>query len=254
MYPLLALSDQLQIPTYFVIVSLTCCLTMYWLWKRAMKKDLNVHFALDLSMVIFVSGFLGARLLHIIWEEPQFYWQHPLEVFNIFAGGYVYLGGLASAVVATYYFCRFRNEIFLNWADLLAPICALGYALGRLACFARGCCYGKSCSLPWAPSFPSHESMGILLIPRHPTQLYAFLAEIGIMFYLLWQERKNHIAGEIFLKWLFLHGCARLALEFFRDDDRGFAPLGLSLATWLSVLLITGAAFILAKMKQSQPK
>ena len=254
MYPLLALSDQLQIPTYFVVISFVCCLTMYWFWKRAIKRDMNPHFALDLSMVIFGSGFLGARLLHVIWEAPTFYWEHPLEIFNLFAGGYVYLGGLAASVAATYYYCKIKNEIFLNWADLLAPVCALGYGLGRLACFARGCCYGKACSLPWAVSFTSHESMGVLLIPRHPTQLYAVLIELSITAYLLWRERRAHVPGEIFLNWIILHGWARLTLEIFRDDDRGFAPLGLSLATWIAVAMIAVATFALAKFKQSRVK
>jgi phosphatidylglycerol:prolipoprotein diacylglycerol transferase len=61
-------------------------------------------------------------------------------------------------------------------SDLIAPAIALGHGFGRLGCFSAGCCYGRSCSLPWGAVFKSdyaHQLTGIPLnMPLHPVQLY----------------------------------------------------------------------------------
>jgi phosphatidylglycerol:prolipoprotein diacylglycerol transferase len=237
-YPLIYINSNLEIPTYFLMISLACSLGLVWFWRRALARNLSAHMALDLSLVIFISGFVGARILHVIWEEPKFYIENPALIFNIFSGGYVFLGGVLGATLGAYFFCRWKKESFFQWADVVAPVISFGYAFGRIGCFLRGCCYGKVCQLPWAVTFPSHEELGIALEPRHPTQLYASLIEVGIMIYLLRRERYASKTGEIFLLWVVMHCTARVFLEIFRDDPRGFAPLGVSLATWLSLIFI----------------
>jgi phosphatidylglycerol:prolipoprotein diacylglycerol transferase len=42
----------------------------------------------------------------------------------------------------------------LALADLVAPGVLLGMGLGRIGCFFTGCCYGDTCQLPWAVTFP----------------------------------------------------------------------------------------------------
>lgn len=232
---------SLQIPTYFLIISLTCCACMLWFWRRAIARELRPSFALDLSLVIFISGFLGARFLHVVWEQPRFYLSSPWQVLNVFSGGYVFLGGALAATVSAFFYCRRHKEIFWAWADLVAPVAALGYALGRISCFLQGCCYGKACELPWAVTFPSHSQWGLELVARHPTQVYATILEFGILVALLWLERRPHKTGEIFLSWVIMHSTSRVFLEIFRDDPRGFAPLGISLATWISLVFVSAA-------------
>jgi phosphatidylglycerol:prolipoprotein diacylglycerol transferase len=39
--------------------------------------------------------------------------------------------------------------------DLIAPSLMLGIAIGRIGCFLNGCCFGGTCDLPWAVTFPS---------------------------------------------------------------------------------------------------
>src|SRR5688572_31370960 len=61
-------------------------------------------------------------------------------------------------------------------SDVFAPGLALGHAIGRLGCFAAGCCWGSECDLPWAVTFrnpDANELTGVPLgIPLHPSQLY----------------------------------------------------------------------------------
>jgi phosphatidylglycerol---prolipoprotein diacylglyceryl transferase len=74
-------------------------------------------------------------------------------------------------------------------ADALVPAAGLAIAIGRLGCFADGCCFGVPCRAPWCVGFPagspvwwSHIAQGLVgtsadaSLPVHPVQLYLSLA------------------------------------------------------------------------------
>jgi phosphatidylglycerol:prolipoprotein diacylglycerol transferase len=182
-----------------------------------------------------ICGFVGARLFHVIYEEPQFYRQDPKQVFYVWNGGFIWYGGVLAALPSAAIWCWIRNQSFLFWADFFAPILAFGYGAGRVACFFNGCCYGKICSYPWA------------VRSRHPTQLYMMIYELIVMGVLIRLRRRDLTRGTIFFLWLGLHGCGRLWVEFFRDDFRGPPIFGFSISTLISLLLITIAIFGLTK-------
>ena len=145
-------------------------------------------------------------------------------------GGFVWYGGAIVGGIVSMLFVRFKKWPLGPWLDLFAPIIALGYAIGRFACFLTGCCYGAVCVLADGTGF------------RHPTQLYATAWEAVALAILLWLEKqklRNWPSGRIFSTWLIMHSIGRIVMESFRDDPRGPTPLGLSLATWISLGLIT---------------
>ena len=78
----------------------------------------------------------------------------------------------------------------LKTGDSLAMPVAAGIAVGRIACFFGGCCYGVPTTLPWGVLF--HDN-----IPRHPTQLY---------------EAAFHALAAVALGWLHARGWFRLQL------------------------------------------
>ena len=74
-------------------------------------------------------------------------------------------------------------------ADIAAVSLPLGHFLGRIGCFFAGCCYGKTCDLPWAVTFNDPESLAQPLhVPLHPTQLYALLLTVILLDLELAQE------------------------------------------------------------------
>ena len=234
MYPVLHLG-ALEISTYFLVISLATTVGALWFLRRARQRGLSHLRAIDITLVCLVSGFLGARLLHVVYEEPEFYRASPVRVFEIWYGGFVFLGGLLGASAGLLLFCRLRREPFLLWADLAAPPAALTYALGRLACFLNGCCYGRFCELPWAVMQAGAH--------RHPTQIYASLFELCTLGILFKFQHRLKVSGALFTFWLGLHAISRLFMEYFRDDPRGELIFGASLGTWMSLglLIFSGA-------------
>jgi phosphatidylglycerol:prolipoprotein diacylglycerol transferase len=141
---------------------------------------------------------------------------------------------------------------FLQTADILAPGIAAGHALGRLGCFAAGCCWGTACTLPWAVTFTNPEAGRLfgtpLNVPLHPTQLYEAAAEAGI-FVILWRRfRRTTRPGSVIGLYLLLYSTARFLIEFVRAHDQP-NPFGgpLSAAQWIAVTLAGIGAWLLAR-------
>jgi phosphatidylglycerol:prolipoprotein diacylglycerol transferase len=234
------------ISTYFLVISIACTLATIWFIKRAEKRNLNRLTAIDLTITLLVGGVIGARLFHVFYEEPSFYFDHPLAVFEVWNGGFVYLGGVVGAWIAASIFCQIKREPFWFWADIAVIPISFGYAVGRIACFLNGCCYGKYCELPWAVFMQGGY--------RHPTQLYASFSEFLIVFILIKLEPKVRLSGSLFGSWMVLHALSRLLMEHFRDDPRGPLTAGLSLGSWMSLALLAGGLYLLAQALRLQSK
>ena len=254
MYPWIKLGP-VEVPTYFVLISLSFIICMVWLVQRTKKYQLSPERALDLALVIMLSGFIGARLAHILIEEPGYYWNHPAAIFYFWQGGFVFYGGALGATLSCWCWAqlsqrsvdpRKRFQLQDGWLDLFAPVIGLGYAIGRLGCFFAGCCYGRACELPWAVIFPA-GSEAPPNITRHPTQLYAIAGELIIIAVVLLYERINTVRNRVFLIYLLLHACSRIIMEYFRDDDRGPMLGDFSPSTCISIFLICTAILFLIR-------
>lgn len=243
MYPILDIFGW-PLPTYFLVQSLTAALALIWIRFRATAKGFPVKTALDTALFVLIFGWIGGRVLHILWEAPAYYLTQPRLILDFTSGGFVYYGGLWAGLFIAWLLLRREPEKPLpEWLDFFAPIVAFGTALGRWGCALAGCCFGKTCDLPWA------------LSGRHPVPVYLFLWDFAAMGLLLYIERRRPRIlarpGSLFAAWLVIHGCGRFLSEFLRDDDRG-PTLGLSLSQWLAlVLVIAGSRFILRRTPQS---
>ncbi len=240
-----------RIQTYFVVISLVLCICAVWIPKRAEARGRSPRLALDLFLVAMVGGFVGARLLHIFWEEPAYYFEAPLRVFDVMSGGFVWYGGAIGAALSIWSWLRFRNEkSLLEWLDFFAPVAAIGYAGGRLACVLTGCCFGMVCIWP----FHQHESQNIFF--RFPTQSFAVISELAITALLLWLEKKSERRskknGRVFFSWLLMHGISRIAMESLRADPRGpnIGPVTISLVLSL-VFVATAMLGLLHKKREN---
>ncbi|HRO66031.1 MAG TPA: prolipoprotein diacylglyceryl transferase [Pseudobdellovibrionaceae bacterium] len=245
---------EVSLPSFLLVQSLNAVLLLAWARSRALRLNLSPRVALDLVLTVLVSGLIGGRLLHVLWETPGFYLENPTAVFHLMNGGYVYFGGLIAGLLAGFFFLKLRGEAFQtgSWFDFAAPLASLGTALGRIGCFLAGCCYGKVCFLRWA--FPFQDDKGLSLL-RHPTQLYSVLWELGVLAILLGLEKipaKNRPsflrpAGALFLTWVVLHGIGRFLIEFVRDDFRG-PVFYLSISQWLSVCALVLSCLVLRRI------
>jgi phosphatidylglycerol:prolipoprotein diacylglycerol transferase len=106
--------------------------------------------------------------------------------------------------------------------DTLAAGLPLGHGIGRLGCFAAGCCYGKPTTVAWAVSFTNPEAAQLAGTPLgvhlHPTQLYEAAAEFINFLILIWLGKRQRFTGQILGTYFLLYGIERGTIEFFRGD------------------------------------
>jgi phosphatidylglycerol:prolipoprotein diacylglycerol transferase len=190
--------------------------------------------------------------------DAPYYAEHPGEIFSLStlqAGG-VFYGGLIAALVVAVWYLRKTGLPAFQTADVFAPGIALGHGIGRLGCFAAGCCWGAQCDRPWAVTFTNPEAkqlVGVPLnVPLHPTQIYEAAAEFLIFAILLWRIRRPYAKGAIISLYLVLYSTARFLVEFYRVHDQP-NPFGgpLNTSQWISLgLLLLGAAHLLRVRRQ----
>jgi phosphatidylglycerol:prolipoprotein diacylglycerol transferase len=253
MFPIVFRIGDFFLPTYGVLITLAF-LTALWMAARLSRRvGLDTDAVLNLGIYTAIAGMAGAKLLMILLDF-DFYWRNPSELFSfatLRAGG-VFYGGLIAALITAFFYTRRSKLPGLATADVFAPAIALGHAIGRLGCFAAGCCWGAPSHLPWAVTFTSpdaHQMFGVPLeIPLHPTQLYESAAEALICAVLYRRFARPHKPGAIIGLYLVLYPAARLLVEFVRAHDEfnpHFGPLVLE--QWIALALLSLGVYLLRR-------
>lgn len=251
MYPLLfeiPLFGGIRIYTYGVLVALAFLSGIGWTVREAKKAGVSPDRILDLSFYIILSALVGSRVLYVI-VDWQRYLSNPLEVLKIWEGGLVFYGGLIGAILMSLYYLRKHKMSFLKVADLFVPGIALGHAIGRLACFAAGCCYGRPVASGsfFSLVFPQRPySLAPAGIPLFPSQLLESVAEFLIFLFLVFLRRRKKFHGQLFSIYLMLYGVSRMILEIFRGDSvRGYLiPQVLTTSQFISGILVIIGVFL----------
>ncbi len=229
--------------------------------------------AWGLTGVAAAGGILGAKLAYLWTEAPAWNWQ------DLFSGsGLTWHGGLILAGLAVAALARARGIPLEAIADLVAPMLALGYGIGRIGCHLAGDGdYGVPCPPGWwrdhvcmtypAGIVPSPCLVGnrilevcpvtpipVTFLPVHPTPLYESLAGLAI-FALLWgiRRRVERRPGALFAGWLLLAGSSRLLVEFIRlSEGRPVRIGGLRDAQWVSIAMM--AAGLVLALRAGRPR
>jgi phosphatidylglycerol:prolipoprotein diacylglycerol transferase len=102
------------------------------------KYLLSCEVILDLAIWAIIGGLMGARVFHVIFYEPVYYIQYPLDILKFWQGGASSLGGFIGAGLSVYIFSKIRKfslKEILPYIDIATVSLWLGWGIGRLGCF-----------------------------------------------------------------------------------------------------------------------
>jgi phosphatidylglycerol:prolipoprotein diacylglycerol transferase len=150
---------------------------------------------------------------------------------------------------------RRQNMPLLGTSDAFAPGLALGHAIGKVGCFAAGCCWGIETKVPWAVKFHDPAAYALTGVPLeialHPAQLYESGSEALVFGFLYWRFGRQHAPGQIIGLYLVLSSVLRFFIEFTRNHEQAL-PFGmpLSITQWIAIGLAAAGAVLLVRARR----
>jgi phosphatidylglycerol:prolipoprotein diacylglycerol transferase len=247
MLPKLISIGSFYIPTYGVLVALAFLAGLSVTLRLSKKVSLPGEKITNLVLYCAFAGIAGAKLFMILFDLPE-YLQHPGEIFSmetLQAAGVFHGGFIAALIVAVLYMRQQRLPVWKTM-DAFAPGVAIGQAIGRLGCFAAGCCWGRECDLPWGVRFRSDFAAPVPLDkPLHPVQLYESAADLLIFGILYAYFNRAPRRGNVIGLYLVLYSTARFIIEFYRVHEQSLVG-PFSLTQWIALaLFLLGLVFLL---------
>ena len=176
-----------------------------------------------IALGAFCGAMIGAKLPFLLsdWEglsSGRAWLENGKTIVFGMVGGYFGVE-LAKAIL----------HIRVKTGDSFAVPVAAAVAVGRLACFVGGCCYGTATKLPWGVDFGDG-------VRRHPTQLYesAFHLAAAVGLYVL--KERGVLRGQLIKLYIIAYLVYRFLTEFIRPEP--VLALGLSGYQWACLGLV----------------
>ncbi|MEB3314753.1 MAG: prolipoprotein diacylglyceryl transferase family protein, partial [Candidatus Melainabacteria bacterium] len=116
-----------QIRWYGLMTALGCLTAIYAgskvLKERALKNNLSISFDdfSNFALVAVVTGIIGARAWFVLLNIGYF-WEHPLESYQIWLGGQSIQGGLIGGILGTWVYSYFFQNLKANSENKNAEI------------------------------------------------------------------------------------------------------------------------------------
>ncbi len=255
--PVLLELGPLQIRYYGLFYALGFVIAYFLIYHLAKRKQISLSKddVSDYLVYAIVGDIVGARLVYVIFYNPLFYLQNPLEIFAVWHGGLSFHGGLLGVVLAAYFFGKKKKIDFYDLADLTVVPVALALAIGRIGNFINGELYGRIADSSWCADYSGSE---FISNPpsgcRHPSQIYESMKNFFI-FAVLWAIKDKKLPkGFMFWTFVALYGLLRTVMEFFRqpDEQLGYIFHYFTMGQLLSFpLFIIGLAMLYRLKKKS---
>jgi phosphatidylglycerol---prolipoprotein diacylglyceryl transferase len=208
----------LAAPIYLVAYALAA----FVFWQVAKRRGMATDGLARIMAAGLIGGLAGANLMQLLATG------FPGKTIE---------GGIAGGWLAVIWMKR-RLGITRPTGDLFALAIPAGEAIGRIACFVGGCCFGKAAGVAWAVH--DHGAW------RHPAQLYLSLTAAACFVALLAIERMRFLPENgLFYLGGALFCVDRFIVQFFREGPT--MPVGITLG---QAACIAGFAFFMVKLSR----
>ena len=123
---------------FMLVVAFYTCYVL--LLKEMRRLGYGDKLASDILTAAAIGGIVGSKIYYLLENFDRLV-VDPIGM--IFSGaGLVFLGGLMGGTLGVTIVLKKNDLPWLTFADIVAPLLILGYAIGRVGCFLVGDDYG----------------------------------------------------------------------------------------------------------------
>lgn len=215
MIPVLFTIGGRSVSSFGVFLALGFLYGIFLIWRLTRAWDLDEERVLDLTLLTFIGGLLGARLYFAAYNWQQF--AHSL--FNLVLinkiPGLDFWGGFLGGWLTLYIFARRWRLDFWQLADIAAVGLLGGLGLSNIGCLLAGCNFGIV-----SKAFFAVTQEG-LVGKRWPVQaVEALLLLFGLI--KIWSQATHfHPRGKIVATGFIYIGVIGLILEPIKQNHTG---------------------------------
>lgn len=217
---------DIGVPSFFFMVMIAALSATFFASWLAKREGADPVVMLDFGIIGIIASVIGARVFHILIENPSYYLEKPIRVFYFWQGGFVSLGAYTFTLIGWFIYLWKRKLETWRYLDLALMSAPIIIFFVRVGCLFVGCCYGKPTHFWLHLTFNDPGSVPALFNFRgmslHATQIYFMLNAVvmwGVL-YLVYRYLKFH--GRVLAAFFIYYGATRFAIEFLRGDvDRG---------------------------------
>jgi len=178
--------------------------------------------------MLLICTIVGARLGHVIFYQPDYYfgsWAGFLEIFMPWKGGLASHGGTIALILGIWWYAKKygpKNDFDFVWTldHIVIPVCFAACFI-RLGNLFNSEIYGIPTNLPWGFVFERNGET----VPCHPTQLYeagTYLLLGCFLMWLYWKKLDKVYRGTFVGIFMIVCFGSRFLIEFIKNDQVDF--------------------------------
>lgn len=210
------------------------CVAIFFVLIGSYVVSVRHGFSRRVSIIMLttmaVSGFIGARVLHYIFN-PSIYLSAEKSILDLHMTGFTIVGGLLAAIIGGYGAGKILKIDVWSFADWVIPCVAGGIVIARVGCYLNGCCFGYITDVVWGVTFPllseahkyqlTHGVGSIFFVSRvHPAQIYEMIGALSggiVALFIIYKKMFTGAAVLVFGMWFSV--CRALNLFFRQMPD-----------------------------------
>ncbi|KPK11370.1 MAG: hypothetical protein AMJ56_06365 [Anaerolineae bacterium SG8_19] len=237
MYPTITIGP-LVLPSAGLVYIVGAWVALSMVERSAKKLGLEADATYAMAVTAVVAGFIGARLLFVVFHW-QAYQNNLIGVVWPLTGGFNFWGGMLFALSAAFLYGRARQLPLKASLDAMAPGLLVGFMVISLADFLSGPGYGTETGFPLG--------INVFGIRRHAVQIYEIL--VALIALIVWWRAYDYrqYDGQLFLMTTAVYAAGRLFVDAFRDNS----PLtsnGYHIVQIISLVVLLACVYLLGRM------
>lgn len=212
MFPVLFSIGSFTVSSFGVLVATGYLFAIFLIWRLSRAWDLDEERVLDLALLSFLGGMIGARAYFVI-EHWELFVSAPAKIILFYQlPGFSFWGGILGGWLTLFHFSRRFKMDFWQIADIASVGFFGGLIFGDIGCFLAGCEIGMPSELFFAVS-----QLGTIGT-RFPTQaLEALLLSLALFKIWAWATH-FHLRGIIVATTLIFLSLIKLLTEPLRAN------------------------------------